>query len=260
MKQLFFLIVPLICYCSAHSQNVGIGTSTPSPSALLEMKSTIKGFLPPRMLAAQRDAIVSPEVGLIIYCKDCGPNGGEPEYFNGTTWVNMIGGQTAPHLRIGSSYKGGTIAYIFQQGDPGYIPGEVHGLIAAPFDQRPGVGSRWDNFFTIETGTTATGLGTGNANTNTIVAIQGPGDYAAVICSELELNGFTDWYLPSKDELHKIMINADAVGNFVGTPYWSSSEFDLSISYAWAVSPGAFTTPIAVGKDIVQGVRAVRTF
>ena len=50
---------------------VGIGTSNPVNAAALELSSTTKGFLPPRMTLAQRDAIANPAIGLMIYCLDC---------------------------------------------------------------------------------------------------------------------------------------------------------------------------------------------
>jgi uncharacterized protein (TIGR02145 family) len=46
---------------------VGIGTSTPAASSILELSSTTQGFLPPRMTTAQRNAISAPAVGLTIY-------------------------------------------------------------------------------------------------------------------------------------------------------------------------------------------------
>ena len=49
---------------------VGIGTSTPDNTAALELSATDKGFLPPRMTAAQRAAIVSPAIGLMVYQTD----------------------------------------------------------------------------------------------------------------------------------------------------------------------------------------------
>jgi hypothetical protein len=52
---------------SAQSRNVGIGIATPDASALLELSSTQKGFLAPRMTTAQRDAIVQPATSLLIY-------------------------------------------------------------------------------------------------------------------------------------------------------------------------------------------------
>ena len=50
---------------------LSLGTSSKAvASAQLEMVSTTQGFLPPRMTNAQRTAIVSPAVGLIVYCTD----------------------------------------------------------------------------------------------------------------------------------------------------------------------------------------------
>ena len=52
------------------SGNVGIGTTSPNPSALLHLKSTTQGFLPPVMKTGERDNIGSPAVGLMIFNKD----------------------------------------------------------------------------------------------------------------------------------------------------------------------------------------------
>jgi hypothetical protein len=55
------------------SQNIvttgdaGVGTATPDSKAALDVTSTTKGFLPPRMTTAQRDAITSPTAGLVLY-------------------------------------------------------------------------------------------------------------------------------------------------------------------------------------------------
>ena len=81
---------------ASHAQ-VGIGTSSPNASAALDITSTTKGLLPPRMTAAQRDAITTPAHGLMIFCTDCGANG-EAQLYNGTAWVNLVGGTaTAIH-------------------------------------------------------------------------------------------------------------------------------------------------------------------
>ena len=47
--------------------NVGIGTSTPNVSAQVEISSTTRGFLPPRMTTTQKNAIASPPAGLVVY-------------------------------------------------------------------------------------------------------------------------------------------------------------------------------------------------
>ena len=104
MKYLFFFAL-LVLSLSSFAQ-VGIGTPSPNTKAALDIMSTTQGFLPPRMTAAQRNAIFSPPAGLIIYCNDCGA--GEPEFFNGNAWVNMIGG--AVPVVIGDFYQGGKVA------------------------------------------------------------------------------------------------------------------------------------------------------
>ncbi|CAA7392196.1 FISUMP domain-containing protein [Chryseobacterium fistulae] len=55
---------------------MGVGTSTPDPSAILDLTSTTDGFLPPRMTKVQMDAIFHPAHGLVIYCTDCFGNKG----------------------------------------------------------------------------------------------------------------------------------------------------------------------------------------
>ena len=54
----------------AQTSAVGIGTGTPYASAALDVSSTSKGLLPPRLSQAQRDAIASPAAGLPFYNTD----------------------------------------------------------------------------------------------------------------------------------------------------------------------------------------------
>ncbi len=90
MKKKFLLLVLLLVQFTIQSQ-VGIGTNNPKPSAKLDVTSTTQGFLPPRLTYTQKMAIASPEAGLIIWCIDCSSSG-EMQVYNGTAWVNMIGG------------------------------------------------------------------------------------------------------------------------------------------------------------------------
>ena len=86
---------------------VGVGTSSPNASAALEVSSTSKGFLPPRMTAAQRDAISNPSQGLMLYCIDCGIHG-ELQIFNGIEYTNIIGAkrQLSFRTQLGTSIYG----------------------------------------------------------------------------------------------------------------------------------------------------------
>ena len=343
----------LIFFSVATFAQVGVGTTTPVTSAMLEVKSSSKGFLPPRLTYAQRQAISSPATGLMIYCTNCGP--GEPQFYNGTAWVNMMGGtaltqpptvsttaasnitsstatsggnitndnglaitargvcwsissspttansktiesgttgsftsnitglnaNTVYYLRayainaggtsygdqvsvrttdyaIGESALGGKIAYLLQPGDPGYDANTQHGLVATATDVS--VGAEWGCFsFTGSTinGADGTAIGTGNQNTIDIMAGCSTAGIAARLCGDLVLNGYSDWYLPSKDELNKLYINRVAIGGFTSKHYWTSREVDFYHAWYHAFANGQFTNG---DRRSTKYVRAIRAF
>jgi hypothetical protein len=141
----------------------------------------------------------------------------------GTNYGNEINFTTLA-LQIGQNYQGGIIAYISQPSEIGYTVGEVHGLIVAPSDFT-NTSLNWTITNTV-TNANSTIYGYGQANTNLIIADQGSGIYAAKLCSDLVINNYNDWYLPSKDELNKIFLNKNTIGTFTlpDSTYWSSSE------------------------------------
>jgi len=243
-------------------------SSAASASAVLEASSTTQGFLPPRMTSTQRNAISSPVAGLTIW----NTTYVQLEVYNGSLWVNMNGtSDQAP--TIGQYFQGGIVAYILVSGDPGYDANTQHGLIAATSDQSTGI--QWYNGSSTTTGATGKAIGTGLSNTNAIITSQGASTaYAAGLARAYKAGGYTDWYLPSKDELNKLYaLKQLGFGGFAGGFYWSSTELDSIdgaeydtgfYQFAWmqgfTIGNQGFNTK-AFDEDGMAGcVRAIRAF
>jgi len=145
---------------------------------------------------------------------------------SGTSYGTEYSFTTLNTLQIGDSYQGGIIAYIYQPGDVGYIAGETHGLIAAESDFST-------KYIYGCAGINIVGAGSvtnGQQNTIDIVSGCSTPNIAAKVCNDLVLNGYTDWYLPSRDELTILYQNRNSIGGFAlgFSPdfYWSSTECD----------------------------------
>jgi len=169
---------------------------------------------------------------------------------------------------IGKASNGGIVAYLFQSGDSGYVTGETHGLVAATVDQS--TRAAWITGGSTQStlnGGTSTLIGTGLANTTAMMSQTGYEGGAAKLCADYTnadtgTGGFSDWYLPSKDELNQLYLNlkSNDLGEFSDEIYWSSSEqsatsaciqsFDNGIQDSTTKSLGAWNI----------AVRAVRTF
>jgi uncharacterized caspase-like protein len=147
---------------------------------------------------------------------------------------------------------GGIILY-----DKGRVSDGWRYLEAAPKDQSTNIVWRNGSYKDIRTDTA---VGSGKSNTDAIIAAQGSGNYAASICKNLTLGGYSDWFLPSKDELGLMYTNLKkaGLGGFGGSWLWSSSQYD-DYSFAWGQdfsSGGQYD----VGKDSSDSVRACRAF
>lgn len=97
MKTTFITALAVLCCAySAYSQAVGINTTNPDPSAVLDVTSNQKGVLLPRLTTSERNAIANPALGLIIYNTDS-------ECFNifkANGWYEVCGNCIAPPLPV----------------------------------------------------------------------------------------------------------------------------------------------------------------
>ena len=151
-------------------------------------------------------------------------------------------------LEVGDTYQGGIVFYVSGTG----------GLISAASDQS--TSSPWGCASSEIDGADGTAIGTGAQNTIDIVADCTTADIAADVCRDLSLNGFTDWFLPSKDELNQMYIQRATIGNFTTNHYWSSSE-----NYGFGVNGALFQNfgngaQASTGKGSNKRVRAIRAF
>lgn len=166
------------------------------------------------------------------------------------------------NMSIGMDYRGGKIAYIFQLGDPGYDANVPHGLIYATSDQSTSIVwiSGGNTQTTSVPGGTFTTLGTGSANTNNIIAqAEAAGNnnettYAAGVARNYNGGGYSDWYLPSKDELNKLYLS----GQITSGSYWSSSE-ELATHATHQVFSSGSQLPMSKDASLDR-VRAMRSF
>ncbi|MDR1129034.1 MAG: DUF1566 domain-containing protein [Treponema sp.] len=156
-------------------------------------------------------------------------------------------------------------------------PGEWRYLEASPQDlsrANPRIESRieWGNYDDpgeIEIGVgTGTGTGWGKSNTEYIVkALQkcGETEKAAQLCAGYKLNGYADWFLPSKDELELMYKNlkTKGLGGFSNFSYWSSSEIGSNAAWKQYFSDGSYPSGegfMSFFKNNSHSVRAVRAF
>ena len=133
-------------------------------------------------------------------------------------------------------------------------------LEAAPSDQS--TSAKWGCYGIFISGADGTAVGTGEQNTIDIEAGCATLGTAADICANLGLGGYSDWFLPSKDELNLMYTNLKVfgVGGFADNYYWSSSGVNASYaSYAWCQGFGLGNQNYGF-KNGTNRVRAVRAF
>jgi hypothetical protein len=165
-------------------------------------------------------------------------------------------GVETPTLAIGDFHEGGVVFYIDKTGE--------HGLVCSVVSSLTKV--EWGCPDLVSFGAKDTEIGTGAQNTMDILNACNEENIAAVLCDEFESNGYSDWYLPSKDELdslyqHREIVSEISLQNNGGPlwdeEYWSSShQLDNTV---WIQNFNAGNKSGAL-KDKKYHFRAIRSF
>ena len=168
-------------------------------------------------------------------------------------------------VSIGDFYQGGKVFYILQGGDKDYVPGEQHGLIALPFDYYATL--PWYGCTSQTLVSTTNYIGDGDLNTTAIVsACSTSTTSAASMAQNSTAYGYTDWFLPSKDELIEMFsANSSAGLNLTtistGAYYWSSTQTNAQSAIGTRLTnAGAFSTYGQLTKAGSYYVRIIRKF
>tara|TARA_B110000046_G_C13001826_1_gene402529 strand:- start:229 stop:2169 length:1941 start_codon:yes stop_codon:yes gene_type:complete len=182
------------------------------------------------------------------------------------SWSTPSSGSTT--YSVGDMVQGGKVFWVDSTGQ--------HGLVVALEDAGGSSAMDWNAGTTssglnLETLAQSSGMYAGKMNTAIIIAAHAAAanngnNFAARACNEYTYtqNGveYSDWYLPSKDELHLIKTSGVGAPNLYSYNYWSSTEHDANNAYSevlgnYANNYNSFK-PKDTGEDIK--VRAVRSF
>ena len=272
MKNICTLLAAVLLTATTYAQ-IGINNENPDASAALDITSTTGGLLVPRMTAAQRDAITSATQGLIIFCSDCALGEGELQIKLTSSWKSTIGGDVNdPPPQIGDYRDGGIVFYIASP--PVDLDGDGDldtGLVCAIQDYTNAIA--WiigGSTQTTANGGTSASIGHGQTNTTAMMNQVGYTGGAAKACNDYSITinqiTYSDWFLPSKDELNQMYQNRETINttasanggsDFSTNYYWSSTENDNTSAWGEHFYYGYQGSS---NKNFTGVVRAVRAF
>lgn len=237
---LFSLFLSNMIWCSTtFSQNIGVnGTgATPDESAILDVDAPDKGILVPRVSLTDTSdvtTILSPETSLVVYNDNASMTGGVGEGFysyDGARWVPLV--QAA-------------------------IPPGTKGQVLA--SQGTGVLPEWKPD-TISTSATNSNLGVGGCtdcpvDISTIPAGTRTWADVSAYCRDLTEGGYTDWRMPTFEELTYLSTTGVVLGTFKNKVAWTATRVEILESKAVYINYYYTLNPVTGEKDIKDGTTA----
>ena len=243
-KILTVILMVLALSTNAFSQSPGVAINTdgatPHASAMLDVSSTAKGFLPPRMTNSQKNAIASPVAGLLIWCSNCGTSG-ELQIYNGTIWTNFVGGAASAGKPDAPTIGTATVSGVSGTATISFTaPVSNGGSAITSYTATSSPGGLTTTLNQAGSGTiTFTGLTNGTAYTFTVTATNSVGTGAASAPS----NSVTPCTVPGAPTIGTATAgNAQATITFTAP---ASNGGSAITSYTATSSPGGFTGTIS---------------
>lgn len=187
---------------------------------------------------------------------------------NNIEYIGLSGISFPLRYELGDEVGGGLLFYVVSP--PEDLNGDGildRGLVAAPFDQPD---AEWGCSATSIP--TTNEIGSGYANTDSILMYCNVANIAAEICGNLNLNGYSDWYLPSRIEAELMWDNlADSngdgenlgitdpynIGQFEDIHYWSSYNYFSSSAWVVNFSSGVIGTTSRITTRRVRAIRVL---
>ena len=188
---------------------------------------------------------------LILLCFPLLFNSCKKEDEEPTNNTNNNNSGNSTNLSIGDTHQGGIIFYL---------DGNGGGLIAAPTDYSIGSTYRaeWGCLGTAISGSDGTAIGTGNQNTIDIENGCTSAEIAADVCANYIDGNYSDWFLPSKDELNLMYLNLhlQGLGGFALNFYWSSTEDNSNLAWDQSFVTGDQDNDSKNNENYVRAIRA----
>jgi len=175
---------------------------------------------------------------------------------------------------IGDFHQGGVVFYVDSSGG-----GLIVDIQDLPNPNPIGntsldsVLSRWGNYATHVPGTSSPVIGSGYTNTQNFINLYNSGNFAAHQCVNSNNLGYSDWYLPSKNELEEIFLHGELIdsislingGHLFDDlaplyPYWSSTESPSTTDFRYSYAVYSNGWSLLRSKILEYKVRAVRAF